>query len=528
MGRIVPVIQGSAEWAELRGKYRTASMAAVVMGLSPYKTRQEAIREAANRSVEEVSSATQYLFDKGHRIEASCRPAVEEILLEEIAPLTYVDDDTRLLASLDGITEDGRVIWECKSENVDLIKSIKSGVMPDSHWPQLEQQIAVSGAQHVFFTVGNESGEILADMIYLPVAGRIERIIAAWDQFEHDVANYQHIEIAEKPAAGPVLDLPAVSVSVSGQIAVIDNLEKFGIALRDFVDNQLVRDPQTDQDFADLEAQVKTLKKAEDALDAAEKMALSQIESIETMQRMKSMLYKLARDNRLSAEKSVKDQKEKVRVGIRNAAIDAIKTAVAEKNQRLGGQYISMPALKVEEKMKGKKTIQSLHDAANDASAEAMIEINQAAARVGMNLAHLAEVAFDCRHLFADLVSIASKQEDDFRALVSVRIAAEKERVAKVAEEAAARAKAKAEAEQKAKEEAAAESDRQRIEEPKKQEHQQKPVDAPAPIVDDLPWSYATDKPSAHAIIRAVADAFGVADEVAKSWIIQTANEVTE
>jgi hypothetical protein len=299
-----------------------------------------------------------------------------------------------------------------------------------------------------------------------------------------------------------------------------------------------VRDPQTDQDFADLEAQVKTLKKAEDALDAAEKMALSQIESIETMQRMKAMLYKLARDNRLAAEKSVKDQKEKVRLGIRNTAIESVKALVATKNKNLGGNYIAMPVLKVEEKMKGKKTIQTLHDAAHDAVAEAAVEINMVADRVAENLAYFAEVAGESRHLFSDLTAIVTKHTDDFHALVALRMNAEKERIAKATAEAAAKAKAEAEAKAEADREkiraeekerfakVAEESDRQQIEEPKKQESQQKLEDAPAPIVDDLPWSYATDKPTAHAIVRAVAEAFGVADDVAKGWIIQTADEV--
>lgn len=459
MGRIVPVIQGSSEWADLRHKFRPASLTAVVLGFKKGESRQSLVRLMASGSEKEFSDFVRdVLFENGHTAERNGRPSAEEIIGDELSPLTYVDDATRLLSSLDGITESEDQTWECKLGNTELIRLVNDATLPDSHWPQVEQGLFCSGAKRCLFTVCDIDGNILAKMWYSPVPGRIEKIIAAWEQFEHDVANYQHVEVAAKPAAGPVLDLPAVSVSVSGQIAVIDNLEKFGVALRDFVDNQLVKDPQTDQDFADLEAQIKTLKKAEDALDSAEKMALSQIESIETMQRMKAMLYKLARDNRLAAEKAVKDQKEKVRIGIRNNALEEIKKVVAIKNKFLGGSYIAMPAVKVEEKMKGKKTIQTLHDGAADAVADAVVEINQVADRVAANLAYLQEVASESGHLFTDIITIASKNEDDFIAVVTMRLRDEKDRIAKAQAEAEARAREKVEAEMRAKAEAAEEA----------------------------------------------------------------------
>lgn len=454
MGRIIPVIQGSEEWIEVRKGMRAASLSVVVLGFKKGESRQSFVRLTASGSEKEFSDYVQnVLFENGHIAEKNGRPSAEEVIGDELSPLTFVDDEARLLASLDGITMDEVTSWECKLGNAALIESVNGGVLPDSHWPQVEQGLFCSGARRCLFTVCNKAGDILAKMWYEPVPGRIEKIIAAWDQFEHDVANYQHVEVA-KPVAGPVLDLPAVSVSVSGQIAVIDNLEKFGFALRDFVDTQLVKDPQTDQDFADLEAQIKTLKKAEDALDSAEKMALSQIESIETMQRVKAMLYKLARDNRLAAEKAVKDQKEKVRIAIRNNSLEEIKKVVATKNKFLGGNYVSMPAVKVEEKMKGKKTIQTLHDGAADAVADAVVEINQIADRVAANLAYLQEAAGESRHLFSDIITIASKREEDFIAVVTMRLRDEKDRIAKAEAEAEERARAKVEAEMRTKAEA--------------------------------------------------------------------------
>ena len=50
------------------------------------------------------------------------------------------------------------------------------------------------------------------------------------------------------------------AVQLQGSLAVVSNLPKFGEALRLFID-RMVPKPSTDQEFADAEAECKTLKK---------------------------------------------------------------------------------------------------------------------------------------------------------------------------------------------------------------------------------------------------------------------------
>lgn len=107
-----------------------------------------------------------------------------------------------------------------------------------------------------------------------------------------------------------MIALPAVMVQVTGAISITDNFKLFEVALRDFVGNRLIRTPQTDQEFADLGEQIKSLKKAEAALDAAEASMLSQVASVDAMKRTKELLHKLARDNRLIAEKLLTEEKK--------------------------------------------------------------------------------------------------------------------------------------------------------------------------------------------------------------------------
>ena len=103
------------------------------------------------------------------------------------------------------------------------------------------------------------------------------------------------------------------SVQVSGQITFRENFEAFEVAARQFLDQQLVREPQTDEDFVLLDQQIKTMKDAEAALDAAEAQILAQVETIDAAKRRKDMLAKLLRDNRLMAEKLLASEKERRR-----------------------------------------------------------------------------------------------------------------------------------------------------------------------------------------------------------------------
>ena len=87
---IVNLVQGSAEWLAHRQQHYNASDAPAMMGCSPYKTRDELIRELATGITAEVSVETQSIFDAGHRFEALARPLAEEIIGEDLYPVTGV------------------------------------------------------------------------------------------------------------------------------------------------------------------------------------------------------------------------------------------------------------------------------------------------------------------------------------------------------------------------------------------------------------------------------------------------------
>lgn len=421
------VQQGSAEWHALRAQHFTASEAQAMMGASPYTTRTELLRQKATGIVAEVDDATQRRFDAGHNTEALFRPVAEEMVGDDLFPCTgtLMVNGLALLASFDGLTMDRQTVFEHKLYKLDLAKHLDiAEEPPEAYIWQLEQQLLVSGAERALFVTSNGTAEQHTYCWYESKPERRAKLIAGWKQFAIDLANYQPTEAVAAVVAGPVESLPAVSVRLNGALAVVSNLPEIGAALRAFID-RMVPKPETDQQFADAEAECKALKKAEDALEAAEAGALAELSDVDAMRRAIADLRGLARSTRLAREKLVAAEKENRKADIVAGGVTALRAHLDALNKRLGKPY--MPGLAPTftdfgGAIKGKKNLDSMQGAVNDLLAKAKIEANAIADRIDYNLRKLAETP-DLAFLFSDVAQIVLKAPDDFEALVQFRVA---------------------------------------------------------------------------------------------------------
>ncbi len=461
------VQQGSPEWHALRAQHFCASEAAAMMGVSPYMTRSELLRQKATGIIPEVDAATQRRFDDGHATEAAFRPAVERIIGEDLYPVVGTLEYTGLplLASFDGLTMDWQTGYEHKRINNDLraLRETDAPLVPDQYVWQLEQQMLVSGARGIWFCASDGTEGDCLKIYYESDPELRARLIAGWKQFAADLANYVEPEYIPAPVGKAVTSLPAVSVNVSGAIDVRDNFKVFAEALTDFVETRLIREPKTDQDFADLDLQIKALEEAEKALKGAEANMLSQVESVDLAKRTLDQLHKLARDNRLAAEKLLAAKKESIKADIVNEGRAALLEHVEALNKRLGKPYLPAAVADFAGAIKGKRTVTSLREAVAVTLANAKIAASATADKIDANLKTLRELAAAHAFLFADAAQIVMKDNADLVLLINARIAehkaaeekrieAERERIRqeeakKLADEkAAADAKAAAEA----------------------------------------------------------------------------------
>lgn len=434
------LIQGSIEWHQLRQSVDgTASEAPAMMGASKYQKRDELLKAKTTAVVQEISGAQQALFDRGHAAEASIRPHVEQMIGEELYPVTgsIEIDGLHLLASFDGIDMMEQICFEHKLWAEGLAESVRNKDLDPHYYWQLEQQLLVSGAEKVIFVVSDGTPEKMVWMEYFPVAGRREQLIAGWKQFNADRASYVAPEAKPEAVAEEVEFLPAIDIRAQGQISVIHNLDVFEQKLSTFLSEKLIREPQSDNDFATLDLQIKAMKDAEEKLKLAGNSILAQIQAVDTAMSKKNSLQEIVRQNRLMAEKLLASEKEARKNEIVNSAKRALVDHIATCNKALAetGTKVLMPEIAVDflGAAKNKRTLDSLRSACNDELARGKIEANRVLNHIDQNLELLRSLAANHKFLFADIQQLVLKDKDALEAITKQRIseheaAAEKKR----------------------------------------------------------------------------------------------------
>ena len=446
----VSLQQGTDAWHAFRQVKFTASDASAMLGLSKYKSRDQLLREKKYAITEEVSPDKQRLFDNGHKTEEMQRPLIEEHIGEELFPATaYSGDWDRIAASFDGITMMEDVIFEHKLWSQDLVSYINANSdLPDTHWPQVEQQLYVSGAGLCYFVVSDGTEENRVILEYVSKPARINAVLDGWRQFEKDLETYKAKDIKEKPAAEAIRDLPALTYKLDRTTLTLQsNMEPFKAAAMALVEKS--REPlKTDQDFANAEAMVKVFKATEDRLSLLVDGVMAEIVDVDTFVKDVRQISDSIRQARLSADKQVKTRKEEIKAEIVSGAMEQMKAHYKELNGCITPFIMppSVSAATFADAMKGKKTLKSCHDAVDEAIASAKIAANKTAENIKINAAKYREVATGFEFLFPDVGSMIYGEPEGFAAIVKGRVHDHKEQQAKRDAEAAAAAAAAAEA----------------------------------------------------------------------------------
>jgi predicted phage-related endonuclease len=451
------LVQGSAEWLAHRARYFNASDAPAMMGCSPYETRDQLVARLATGLRPEVDARTQQRFDAGHRYEAQARPLAEAIIGETLYPVVATEGKNS--ASSDGLTMDESINWEHKSLNDELrsvmVEGCDGSVLPLYNRVQMDAQNNVFRCEKTLFMASKWEGETLVEERHCWYEGDAElaaRIEAGWAILEADVASYIPPAAAPLVVAEPVQALPAVSIRVDGSIAVINNFDAFEAAVRDFIDNRLIRSPQTDQDFATLEQQIKAIKGAREAVKSGMAQMRAQIEPVDTASKRAELVDKLLQTNQSMAEKLLSSEKESRKRELLTDVQTKLGDHLRGQNERLGGHFMPQIAADFAGAIYGKKSLDSMRSAVNSTLANAKIEANAAADKIQRNLNVLADKAKDHDFLFNDKATLVLMENDHFSLMVDKRISDHV--AAKQAEEERTRERIRAEEQAKAEKEA--------------------------------------------------------------------------
>ena len=526
------MVQGDDVWLAAREGKRTASEAAAVFGDHKYMTRNDLLKQKSTGLVPEVDAHQQRIFDQGHKFEELARPYAEEIAEEEFYPVTCEDDTGTYLASMDGLDLCGFLGFEHKSLN-DKLRTATAETLEDHYKWQMDHQMMVTGAEKILFMASNGSKEDCVWFWYERDEKRIERLIAAWEQFAKDLAEYIPAEAEEPKAEGKAPEsLPALVVRASGMVEA-SNLGEFEAIARATL-AKINTDLQTDTDFADAEKAVKFCTDVEKRLDGARENVLGQMQTVDEVVRSIDAIKEETRQIRLKLSKAVKDQKESRKLEILTAAraahgkfYNALERALEDE---AGGIPITLDESKGPDfagAMKGKRTISSLNDACDDLLARTKIELNETAEIIRGNIRQLNENAGEYKFLFRDFGHMSQFSAESFAGVMNGRIAGHKQAEHDRLE--AERAKIRAEEEVKARREAEATAqkeaaERQRVADQQRQAEQAAEVVQPK-VAPAKPKNMARPRPTATQMALVIAEFYGVTQFTAITWVLEAKEE---
>ena len=151
----VELDQSGADWHRWRSEGIGGSDAGVLMGTNPWTTEDQlaAVKDGV-LAVEENERMA-----RGKRLEPLARERYTEFTGIHVRPVCVVHDKVPWLrASLDGLSEDGRIVLEIKCPSDYAHKKALRGRIPDYYYPQVQHQLLVTGCPelHYFSFTDNE------------------------------------------------------------------------------------------------------------------------------------------------------------------------------------------------------------------------------------------------------------------------------------------------------------------------------------------------------------------------------------
>jgi predicted phage-related endonuclease len=432
--QIVKLEQGSPEWLEHRESRFNASDAAAMLGFSNYKKREELLHEYKTGERKPVSPGQQKRFDEGHRVEALARRILEDELDEELySDVGILDyDGLPLGSSFDGLSMLWDLNFEHKLWNAKLVNFIdENDDLPDSHWPQVEQQMLMSGSEITFFIVSDGTKLNRRTIEYKSNPKRQASVILGWKQFQKDLIEYKPRVEDDKVVADEIETLPTLKLDIKGEVST--NMPVFKEKALEYIrgiNTNLVEDV----DFVNAEADIKFCKDAEKQLKDIKETAFANTAAIKEAMEAINDIGSQLREKRLTMEKLVKSEKEARKT---NLVFDS-SNEIAEhiiglepelQGYKLPGSNITDIKPIIESAIKNKRTMDSMRSAASTAIANCKIEFDQSAKNMRENLALLDDVKDQYGHLFSDFASYITGAKETAKLMIESRIREEKDRV---------------------------------------------------------------------------------------------------
>jgi putative phage-type endonuclease len=152
--------QGTQEWLDFRKSRIGSSDAAVILGISPWKTPYQLWQEKLDLSIEKEAS---YAMKRGIEMEEKARHYYECKKGSYYFPMVMTHDTHPwMIASLDGMTIDRRNAVEIKCPGNITHKIALEGNVPEHYYAQLQHLMYVCNLQKIdYFSFDGKEGVII-------------------------------------------------------------------------------------------------------------------------------------------------------------------------------------------------------------------------------------------------------------------------------------------------------------------------------------------------------------------------------
>lgn len=157
--------QNTQEWEQFRQQKIGASDAPIIMEVSPWKTPFQLWLEKTGQS----TSAQNHHMMRGHALEEPARAAFERATNLIVFPRVVQSAKHEwMIASLDGIDMDGKILVEIKCAGEADHALAKQGKIPEKYYPQLQHQLAVTGLIKAYYYSFDGTDGVIVEVDHNP------------------------------------------------------------------------------------------------------------------------------------------------------------------------------------------------------------------------------------------------------------------------------------------------------------------------------------------------------------------------
>jgi putative phage-type endonuclease len=194
--RLINLDQGGNDWLVWRAGGIGGSDSGVIMGVSPYCTREKLLGQKAVRRfgiTRQTNTGKTDAMLRGIEKEPMVRDTYNKRTGQNLVPACGIHDKYQWMrASFDGLLlPDFTRALEIKCPNKNVHQSALDGIVATLYWPQVQHLLAVSGADRLDFVSWSENpffgDRQLARVIVRPDWPYIEEMIEAEKIFMEEV-----------------------------------------------------------------------------------------------------------------------------------------------------------------------------------------------------------------------------------------------------------------------------------------------------------------------------------------------------